>query len=311
MKIAIVEDSGCIEKVWSNDWELLCQQNEIEYRIFNSFLDRFIPDILDYSPDIVFWRSGHMFRAEEKDNMQRQFLEGHGLLLIPDWNVHRFYDNKVYQTYTFQSENIPHPETHIFYSQLEAVKYLQKLKKYPIVIKANAGAGSYSTRFCNNFIESIPQLDECFGIGLEYQTGEREKGLFYCQEYISAPGIFRIVMIGDDIAYSFYQSNKPGTLIASSQGYDSYPDTPPELLTLCRHINYKMNWQYMMYDLIWCEDRKQWFILEITDTCGQGHSASRKITHYFEDGKWVNKEENTSPQELIFRKYVLKGDTKL
>jgi glutathione synthase/RimK-type ligase-like ATP-grasp enzyme len=251
-----------------------------------------------------------MFQSKEKDNMQRQFLEGYGLKLVPDWNVHRFYDNKVLQTYTYQSENIPHPETHIFYSQLEAGDYLQKLKTYPIVIKANAGAGSKSTRFCNNFIEAITQLRECFDIGLEYQIGKREKGFFYCQEYIKAPGIFRIVMIGDDIAYSFYQSNKPGTLIASSQGYDSYPDTPPELLALCRHINYKMNWQYMMYDLIWSEEKNQWFILEVTDTCGQGHSAKRKYTHYFENGKWIDREENTSPQELIFNSIIKKYEYK-
>lgn len=245
-----------------------------------------------------------MMGAKDKDNIQRQFLgEVVKLHLVPNWNLHKYYDNKVFQTYLFQKENVPHPETQVFYCKAEAREHIQTCE-YPFVVKSNAGAGSKGTRFCFNIEEAEKQLDECFGEGIEYGTGHRESGLFYKQRYIKAPGIFRIVIIGD-IGYSFYQSNRPGTLIASSQGFDSYPDTPIELLNLSRKINLKMGWQYCMYDWIWDEMNEKWLVLEITDTCGQGHSAKRAYTYYFKDGGWEKRTENTTPQELIFRTQIL------
>lgn len=303
MRIAIVQDSGCIEKIWAKTWAGLCEQKGIAYKLFNSYDSDFIPSICDYLPYKILWRSGHMLGAKPKDNMQRQFLgEVLNLHIIPDWNLHKYYDNKVLQTYLFQKKGYPHPETRVFYSKAEAKEYINCCE-YPFVVKSNAGAGSKGTRFCFSLTDAERQLEECFGKGIEYGTGMRESGLMYIQRYIKAPGIFRIVIV-KDAGYSFYQSNRPGTLIASSQGYDSYPATPIELLNKSRQINEEMKWQYCMYDWIWDEVNEKWLILEITDTCGQGHSNSRKVTHYLKNGNWIEKQDNTSPQALIFNQYI-------
>ena len=314
MKIAIIEDSGCIspEYFWCKTWALLCDNNNIPYEVFDSWKENFIRGVIDYQPDIILWRSGQIFKNTEKDVIkkdmwQRWVLEKNvGKKIVPDWNVHNLYENKILQTYLFQIQQIPHPETHIFFDYQDADIFLKSVI-YPLVIKANAGAGSKSMRFCNNYDEAKKQLDENFNEGLVYFHKFREKNIFYAQEYVPAPGIWRIVMIGDDIGYSFYQNNRPGTKIASSQGFDSYPPTPVELLDLSAKINREMGWQYMMYDYIWKEATKEWLILETTDTCGPGHSAKRKITHYYTGDKWEDREDNTSPQELIFNKYVLGG----
>jgi len=309
MKIAIIEDSGCIspEYYWSKTWKELCVKNNLESRLFNSLEVNFISQVISYNPDFVMWRNGqHYPEIFRKDGWQRYVLEKEaGLKVIPDWNMHYLYDHKVMQTYLFGIKGFPHPKTLIFHDYKRADRFLESAT-YPLVIKADAGAGSRSTRFCNNYDEARKQLDENFGDGLLYSLiGAKEKNLFYAQEYVPAPGIWRIVMIGDDIGYSFYQSNKPGTKIASSQGFDSYPPTPVELLDLSAKINREMGWQYMMYDYIWKEATKEWLILETTDTCGPGHSAKRKITHYYTGDKWEDREDNTSPQELIFNKYIL------
>ena len=224
---------------------------------------------------------------------------------MPNWNVHKLYESKIFQSYLFKSQGYPHPETRIFFDKNNALQAIEEVK-YPFIVKSSAGAGSASFRFIENKEQARYQIEENFGIGLQYHgSGRREKGVFYMQEYIQAPGIYRIVMIGDDIGYSFYQTNKPGTKIASSQGYDSYPPTPIELLDISSKINREMNWQYMMYDYIYSEEKKKWLILELTDTCGRGHSAKRKITHCLIGHKWKNIESNISPQEIIFRKYIL------
>lgn len=304
MKIAIVKDSGCLETLWSKTWTGLCDKNEIPYQCFDSWKENFMASILDYQPDIVLWRSGQQGYAKRKDMFQRFTLEKHARMRIyPDWNTHYLYENKIMQTYQFQIKGIPHPETHIFFIKQEAQKFLQGAT-FPLVIKANEGAGSRSTRFIENLVQGKKQLEECFGEGLVYHKDKRERDIFYAQEYVPAPGIFRIVMIGTDIGYSFYQSNRPGTIIASSQGFDSYPPTPTELLDISSEINKRMQWDWMMYDFIYKKATKQWLILELTDTCGRGHSEKRTLTHYLRNGKWESIESNTSPQELIFNKYV-------
>lgn len=315
MKIAIVEDSGYGHRrrhSWSKTWITLCNKFQIENRIFDSESEGFLLSIISYRPDKVLWRSGHYsLETKIKDEWQRQTLDRQSnIRVIPNWNTHYFYDHKVLQTYLFQIHKIPHPKTYIFFKKDGADEFLRKTD-YPIVVKADAGAGSYSTRFPNTYKEGVKQLEENFSIGLRYCMERREKNIFYVQEYVPAPGIFRIVMIGNNIGYSFYQSNKPGTKIASSQGYDSYPPTPVELLDLSAKINREMGWDYMMYDYIWKESTKQWLILELTDTCGPGHSSKRIITHYFKDGKWMNMKSNTSPPELIFNKYVLEQKEKV
>ncbi len=306
MRIAIVKDSGCNAPFWFKIWEALCWKSKIECRIFNSESEDFLLSIIAYNPDKILWRSAHHVTAiKRKDEWQRQTLESQtNLRIVPNWNTHYFYDHKVLQTYLFQIHEIPHPKTHIFFRRDEAYRFLQNAN-YPIVVKTDAGAGSAGVRFPNNFEEAVKQLEENFTIGLKYYGERREKNLFYTQEYIPTSGIFRIVMIGRDVGYSFYQSNKPGTKIASSQGFDSYPETPIELLNLCSGINSGMAWDYMMYDCIWDEKVNQWLILELTDTCGWGHSNTRKITHYLKDGEWANVESNASPPELIFNKYIL------
>ena len=310
MKIAIVLDAGCIdpEHYWSKIWTNQCIENNIDYKVFNSDLELFMTDIVEYKPDITLWRSSHKPETKVKDVFQRYTLEKvAGLEIIPNWTMRYLYDNKVMQTYLFQMNNIPHPETHIFYDMKDAELYLERCK-YPLVVKANAGAGSKSFRFCEDYLGAMAQLKENFTTGLIYSNRDyRERGLFYVQEYVKAPGIWRIVMIKDKVGYSFYQSNRPGTLIASSQGFDSYPPTPIELLNMTANINNDMGWDYMMYDFIYKESTNEWLILELTDTCGYGHSSKRTVTHYNKGGKWIEKQENTPPAGLIFNELILGG----
>ena len=50
MKIAIVKDSGCLhpEMGWCPDWVELCEENHIQYKVFDSQLESFIKDVVEY-----------------------------------------------------------------------------------------------------------------------------------------------------------------------------------------------------------------------------------------------------------------------
>ena len=306
MKIAIVKDSGCQdagEHNWYAIWERLCLAHDMEYRIFDSMAEDFVTTICAYTPDITLWRGGHMPKAKIKDMYQRIALEQAGLYVIPAWDIHYLYDHKIPQAYLFKQNNLPHPATHVFFSQGEAQIYLQNCL-YPIVVKSDTGAGSRGVRFIENFAQAVSQLEENFTTGILTSFHERENYAFIVQEYIKAPGHWRIAMIGNNIGYGFYLTNRTGTIFASSQGNYSYPDIPPALLEMTARINMVMGWEYMLYDIIQ-KETGEYLILELTDTCGYHASGGRSKTYYRTASEWTAKEETLPLAELIFNKWIL------
>jgi len=302
MKIAIVS-YALNEPGWNEDWANLCIANSIEYKKFDSFDPDFIDDLLAYAPDRVLWRSGNIPHKKIKDEMQRQFLDKTELRIVPNWTTHYMYDHKIRQTYLFNLHEIPHPETQVFFNEKYALEYVKRAK-YPFVVKADGGAGSKSFRFIKTKEQALVRVNEAF-CGAGRVTGrEHEKNILYVQEYIPAPGIWRICMFKNKIAFSFYQKNRPGTKIASNQGFISTPSTPIELFDMTQEINYGMNWDWMFYDIIWSKKYGRYLVLEITDTCGPGW-MKRKLTYYRKNDEWVAKKENSSPQEIIFKLCVL------
>lgn len=308
MKVAIV-DHLPIEPGWDTDWVNLCITSSIEHKRFDSFDPDFIDDLLAYDPNRVLWRSVNIPHKKIKDEMQRQFLDKTELRVVPNWKTHYLYDHKIRQTYLFNLYGIPHPETKIFFNEAYALEYIEKAK-YPFVVKADGGAGSKSFRFIETKDQALVRIKEAFGGSGRITGREHEKNILYVQEYIPASGIWRICMFKNKIAYSFYQANRPGTKVASNQNIVSFPTTPIELLDMAQSINYGMDWDWAFYDMIWSKKYGRYLVLEITDTCGPVWSVKRKLTYYRENDEWMAKHENSSPQEIIFKLFVLE-DKKL
>ena len=184
------------------------------------------------------------------------------------------------------------------------MKYIKKAV-YPFVVKADAGAGSLSFRMVMDKWEAEEMVERIFDKEGKWTGREYENAVLYAQEYIPATGIWRVCMFKDQIAYGFYQENKPGTLKASNQGFTIYNNVPEELLELTRKINARLGWDWSMYDLIWSEKRGRWLVLEITDTSGPLGPAGRKLTYYRERKRWISRKECLSPAEIIFNLFVL------
>ncbi len=313
MKIAIVVNDKrrtirCPEEkrpfLWAEKWVEMCKANSITYRKFDSFDPDFIDKLIAYNPDRTLWRSIGNTLMKFKDEGQRQLLDIAGLRVVPNWNTHYLYDHKIRQTYLFQLTGIPHPETKIFFNESYALKYIDKTE-YPFVVKADGGAGGKSFRFIENKEQALDLIYEIFRKRGKWTGREYESSILYAQEYIPAPGVWRIWMFLDKVAVGMFVNNAVGTLKASGAGKMSYPPVPKELLNMTMKINRGLRLDWYMYDIIWSKKHKKYLILEITDTVDDRDRKNRKETIYRIENDWIVRPGKLMPPEIIFNLFVL------
>ena len=307
MRVAIVTDARATFP-WSEDWKELCDANSIEFREFDSYDPDFIDKLLAYNPGRTLWRSVNSALMKFKDEAQRELLDKTDLRIIPNWRTHYLYDHKIRQSYLFKFRSIPHPRTKIFFSETHALNYIEKAE-YPFVVKADSGAGSKSFRFIEDKEQARKIVTDIFHRKGKWSGREYENHVFYTQEYIPAPGIWRIWMFQDRVAVGLYIENRLGRRTASGGGRIVYRTVPSELFDMTMKINQRMGWDWSMYDIIWSEKYEKRLILEITDTVSDRGREKRKLTYYRKEDKWFAKEGNPSPQEIIFNLFILRGMT--
>lgn len=301
-RIAVVDKKYTL--LWAKRWMQMCVENSLEYREFDSFDPDFIDKLLDYNPWRILWRSIGNTLMKYKDENQRQILDRTNLRILPNWQTHWLYDHKIRQSYLFKLHSIPHPETKVLFNEDYALKYIEKTE-YPFVVKADGGAGGKSFRFIENRDQALVIINEIFHRRGKWTGREFEHSVLYAQEYIPAPGVWRIWMFKNKVAAGFFVNNAKGTLKASGAGIMSYPAVPRELFDMTMKINQGMAWDWCMYDIIWSKKHKKYLVLEITDTISDRDRKNRKITYYKKGDDWIPKEESFLAPEYIFNLFVL------
>lgn len=305
MKVAIVTDARAVLP-WSEEWKRLCTANSISFKEFDSYDPDFIDKLLVYSPDRTLWRSVNSALMKFKDEAQRELLDKTDLRIVPNWRTHYLYDHKIRQSYLFKLCGIPHPETKVFFDEAHALSYIEKAK-YPFVVKADSGAGGKSFRFIEDKEQAHKIVTDIFYRKGKWSGREYENHVFYAQEYIPAPGVWRIWMFRDTVAVGHFIENKVGRKTASGGGKIVYRDVPPELFNMTLKINWSMRWDWCMYDIIWSEKHKKFLVLEITDTVADRDRKNRTLIHYREGDTWVPKKGNPRPAKIIFDLFVMEG----
>lgn len=313
MKIAIVQNdkrrtNKCPKEkkpfLWAEKWKELSIDNGFEYRMFDSFDPNFIDKLLDYNPWRALWRSIGDPLMKFKDEGQRQLLDIAGLRVVPNWKTHYLYDHKIRQSYLFKLRDIPHPETKVFFNEPYALEYINEAM-YPFVVKADGGAGGKSFQLIENKEQALDLVCEIFQRKGKWTGREYESCIFYTQEYIPAPGVWRIWMFKDKVATGHFVNNAEGTLKASGRGRISYPEFPIELFKMTMEINNSLQLDWCMYDIIWSKKHKKFLILEITDTIVDRDRENRTTTYYRKEEEWIPEEKIESPPETIFNLFVL------
>ena len=113
---------------YSEQWIKYCQKNNIQYKIVNAFSNDILEQVSDC--DAFMWH--HHFH-QYKDYLFAKGLiyvieKQMGKITFPNYDTCWHYDDKVGQKYLLEAIGAPLIPTNIFYTQQEALEWIQHTK---------------------------------------------------------------------------------------------------------------------------------------------------------------------------------------
>ncbi len=244
-----------------------------------------------------------------------------GVPVYPSLNEVLIYENKRLLSDWLKANNIPHPETLVFFNEKEALEYAASGILFPLVAKTNIGASGNGVRFLGNEKELSDYIVLAFSKGVGVKTGPKLRkgslsakllkalstrgfvkkrlgeykasfdnpqiGFVIFQKFIPHDYEWRCVRIGD----SFFAHKKiarnnksSGTLI---KGYDPVPES---LLTFIRDISEKTGLASVSIDLF--ESDGQYLVNEVQCFFGQSDPYQMLVDsvagrYRCIEGRWV------------------------
>lgn len=145
-------------------WMKILDDLNINYKLVDCF-DNNIINELD-SIDILLFNWLHydysvsIFAA----NLIYTIQSNMGVKVYPSFDTCFHYDNKVDQKYIFESLDIPHIPTYVFYDKNKALTWSESIT-YPKVFKLRGGAGSSNVKLINSISEARKIINKSFGYG--------------------------------------------------------------------------------------------------------------------------------------------------
>ena len=170
--------------------------------------------------------------------------------IYPSYDELLIYENKRLTSYWLKLQNIPHPETHIFYRKPDFLEYLKQLENYPLVLKSNTGSAAKGVRIVRSRLVARHIANMLFGVGstklsLGYTSqktgrlvrfpalGTLERHFVIVQKFERIKWEWRIVRIGD--SYFGHKKLLRGSFASGSLQKEWGPP-PPDLLFMAKEL---------------------------------------------------------------------------
>lgn len=311
MKIALHQDFSS----FFNDWKLYCAENSINYKIVNCYDSDIIYQLADC--DVLMWHHNH---ANPKDALfAKQLLyslEQSGKKVFPDFNTGWHFDDKVGQKYLMEAMNIPHVQSYVFYSKIEAMGWIEHVA-FPKVFKLRRGAGGRNVRLVNNKKDAMVLINQAFGSGfrqydvrggikeglrkwknnkgsiydifkafahffipiqLEKSQG-REKGYIYFQDFVPNNDFDIRVIVVKNKAYGMKRKVRKGDFRASGSSEFIYDPIDKRILEIAFNTVRDLGMQCCAFDFIY-DINNDPLIIEMS--YGFGTLGSGKCDGYYE-----------------------------
>jgi len=268
-----------------------------------------------------------------------------GLPIFPSLDEILIYENKRFFSYWLKANELPSPQTDVFYHKNEALKFIEKAK-IPIVTKINIGASGSGVKILKSTEETKQYIKDVFSKGVVSKSGPRldkgkilnrvwrkithpdelknrltayksvasdiQKNFIIFQEYIPHKFEWRVVRIGD----SFFAHKKVvrGEM-ASGLLLKEYDDPPKGLLTFVRNITDRFGFYSQAVDIF--ESPRGYLINEMQCIFGQSDSYQMLVNdkpgrYLFMNNQWIFEEGmfNTNKSYDLRIKYLLSKLTK-
>jgi len=155
-------------------WIKACEdfKNQVEYRVVNLTSNNWLEEIRKEPFDILLVKPGGLTARFKQLYDERIYILSVvlGYEIYPSPPEIFIYENKRFLSFWLKANNIPHPETDIFYNIEEALNYIRSAF-YPFVAKTNIGASGSGVKIIRSTSEAKEYIEETFrGRGAPVKT---------------------------------------------------------------------------------------------------------------------------------------------
>lgn len=329
MKIAIHDNKQ--ESFFSKRWIAYCKQNNIACKIVNAYDNDIINQVKDC--DAFMWHhSNYDYRDALFAKQLIYSVEAMGIKVFPNFNTTWHFDDKVGQKYLLESIDAPMVPSYVFYSKVDANKWIEKTQ-FPKVFKLRGGSGSSNVKLAKTKRDARRFVNKAFGKGfnqfdklthLKYRYGNyksgkesfvgvlkgiarlfigtkysnsfpKEKGYVYFQEFIPNNKFDTRVVVVNGKAAAERRMVRKGDFRASGSGQFSYDDINIKTIKIALEVSNKLKLQSCAYDFVMDENRNP-LIVEIS--YGFGVDGIEKVPGYWDSSLQWHK-EMFNPQEWM------------
>lgn len=298
-------------------------RGELEYRVVNLTSNSWLEEIQKEPADILLAKPGGLTSRFKQLYDERIYILAYilGYKIYPSPLEIFIYENKRFLSFWLKANNIPHPETRVFYNSLEAVEFIEKTK-YPLVAKANIGASGSGVIILHNRSEARNYINDTFsGKGAPRRSGPNldkgglirrgfhyvlhpadirkkldiyktvrsdvQSGFVIFQEYIEHEFEWRAVRIGD--SFFAHKKLKKGEK-ASGALLKVYDNPPLALLDFVKEITDRHGFYSQAIDIF--ESERGYLVNEMQCIFGQSDPYQMLVDekfgrYFFNENNWV------------------------
>jgi glutathione synthase/RimK-type ligase-like ATP-grasp enzyme len=171
LRIAIHHRPGS----FSDRWIEYCNEKQISYSIVNCYDSDIIAKLRGFDVLLWNWHQGN-YRDVRAAPSVINAAEKMGLVVFPNTDTCRTFDNKVSQKYQLESIGAPLAPTYVFYDEKTALEWLG-LTSFPKVFKLSRGASALNVRLVRNYREGKSLVRKAFLWGFRNSSGQIKENL--------------------------------------------------------------------------------------------------------------------------------------
>lgn len=316
-----------------NKWILACKKYEVSYKVINLMANDWLEQVRSENFDFFLSRPSGELEYYKTAFDERLYIINVIMKkrVYPSYNETFYYENKRFLSYFLNAENIPHPQTDVFYDKEEALAFINNCS-YPIVGKTNIGASGSGVdiiktsgnarkyirhafngngikrRFGPNRVTGSPKkwlekalkspkylmnkLKQYFSI---FENSQKNYVIF--QKFVPHDFEWRVAKIGE--SYFAHKKIKVGDKASGSKGID-YVNPPLSILDFVKGICDKQSINFMAIDIF--ENPKGGYLVNEMQTLF-GHVQSYilkvdgKVGRYIYDNGWKFEEGDFNTNE--------------
>ncbi|MBK1674785.1 MULTISPECIES: ATP-grasp domain-containing protein [Ectothiorhodospira] len=220
---------GILEEVFQyhKHYIAACREMGISYRLLDISRNDWLDAIGHAGCDaFLAWPSANTQAWRDAyDNRLRIMEQDLGLLVFPTYRETWLFEDKCRQRDWMDAKGVPHPETALFYHEVEARDFAANVT-LPVVVKTRLGAASSGVWIVRSRSELQRIVARAFSSGLVPRRRHRfmaERGAVLIQEYLEDVDEWRLVRIGE--LFFGHRKGRRGSFHSGSGRVDW---TPPE-----------------------------------------------------------------------------------